>query len=157
MLFSLRIFVAYFFEMLKNRLPFIITNENTIKVTEDNHLGYSCHCDDIGKYIFEYPSEFHQGKTYPKIITIENLDVFDIDPDHPENGILKLGCSIHAGFNTEQHQVDQCIGFVSHFNRQSEWKLSRHNKYALIWFKGVGKDSARIDPDRFVISGYFKY
>ena len=109
----------------------LITNENCILVTEENHAGYSCHCGDIGKFLFKYPHQFHEGKTFPKEIVVDNISMFD------HEGKELLGYSVHAGFNTETDGLDQCIGFITYLHKSTTWKLMRNNKYALIWFKDL--------------------
>ena len=141
--------------MLNNRLPLIISNENCVLVTEENHDGYTCNHDDWGKFVFKYPHQFSEGKTFPKEIVLDNIAMFD------KSGKEMLGCSVHAGFNTETIGMDQCVGFVTYIHKTTTWKMVRNNKFALLWFKDIngkrinfkGDDS---DP-RFVLIGSFKY
>ena len=95
-----------------------------------------------------------------------------------------LGYSVHAGFNTESVDMDQCVGFITYLHKSTTWKMMRNNKYTLIWFKdlygnpiefrtkkqlvedgllqselteeGEMSDEKFISP-RFVLNGYFYF
>ena len=147
--------------VLNNSLPLLITNENCIHITEENHDGYSCNHDDVGKFFYKLPHQFAEGKTFPKNIVLDNISMFD------EDGKELLGYSVHCGFNTESVDLDQCIGFITYLHKSTTWKMMRNNKYTLVWFKDrMGnpvefkysdeKQTRAISP-RFVLNGYFKF
>lgn len=133
---------------LKNRLPLIITNDNCILVTRENHSGYAL-CEEIGKYYFEYPFQFTQGDKYPKEIVIDNIAVFN------EKGQEQMGVSVHCGFNTESMILDQCIGFITYIHKTTKWQVTKTNKGTLIWFKDIS--GKLFNPYRFVLIGSYNF
>lgn len=131
---------------LKTSLPLTITNESCILVTNENHSSYTT-CDNIGKYWFQYPFPFSQGKTYPKLISINNIAVFD------EDGKELMGSSFHAGFNTESADLDYCVGFVTYIHKTTTWQVTKSNTSTLLWFKNIKGEI--FQPYRFIIVGRY--
>lgn len=133
---------------LKSTLPLVITNESCVLITEENHSSYTT-CTNVGKYFYRYPFVFTEGKTYPKIIAIHNIAIFD------ENGTEQMGCSVHAGFNTETAELDQCIGFITYIHKTTRWLITKSSASTMIWFKNIKGEM--FQPYRFIIVGRYIY
>lgn len=152
--------------MLKNRLPLFITNETTTLLTKDNFRELGYRESDIGKYLYEFPRRFIEGRVYPKKIEIDHIGMYC----HSHS--IQFGSSAYADFNTESEQLPYCLGFVSVNFKTIQYKYTSNRHKSLIWFKSTHEvelpendpDLSQLiqsshnpdkfhHPDRFVISG----
>ena len=142
--------------MLNNRLPLIISNENCVLITEENHDGYTTnHTSWNTHFAYKFPHQFAEGKTFPEEVVFDNIAFFD------KSGKEMLGCSFHAGFNTETVGMDQCVGFITYVHKSTTWKVFTNKKFTMFWFRDINGDLIKFKGDatdpRFVFVGSFKY